>query len=310
MERLRTPDDRFAGLADFDFAPRYAFVTDLDGDEPLRMHYLDEGPSDGPVVLLVHGEPTWSFLYRKMIDPLVVAGCRVIVPDLIGFGRSDKPTEPGDYTYQRQVDWTSELVFDELDLGAITFFGQDWGGLIGLRAVAAKPDRFRGVVISNTGLPTGQTQPSEVFVAWQQFCATAEEFPVGSLVAGACASELSAEAVAAYDAPFPDDTFKAGARTMPSLVPTSTDDPQSAANIAAWAQLETFDKPFLCAFGDSDPLSQGAERSFIARVPGAATEPHTWIEGGGHFIQEDAGPRVAALIIDQIRREPRSSRSG
>ena len=295
MKLLRTPDDRFASLPDFSFEPHYVELRD-----GVRVHHLDEGPSDAAPVLLLHGEPSWSYLYRKMIPGLVAAGHRCVVPDLVGFGRSDKPSEQDDYTYQRHVDWMQELVFEHLDLRDITFFGQDWGGLVGLRLVAADPDRFARVVVSNTGLPTADRPPTEAFLAWQKFSQETPVFPVGKLIAGGCTTKLDAEVVAAYDAPFPDDTYLAGARRFPTLVPTSTDDPAHAANTEAWEVLRRFDKPFLCAFGDSDPITKGGERAFIGHVPGTEGQPHTTIEGGGHFIQEDRGPELAALIAGFI----------
>lgn len=226
MLTVRTPDDRFEALPDYPFAANYVEIDDTDGGT-LRVHYLDEGPDDGPVVLAMHGEPSWSYLYRKMIPPMVAAGLRVIAPDLVGFGKSDKPTEQSDYTYARHVAWMQAAIIDHLDLTGVTFFGQDWGGLVGLRLVAENPDRFDRVVIGNTGLPTGATPPSEAFLNWQRFSQTTEVFDVGFLINLATITDLSAEEIAAYDAPFPDDTYKAGARIFPALVPTSPDDPST-----------------------------------------------------------------------------------
>ena len=299
MEALRTPEERFADLPDYPFEPNYAEVRDGEGGI-LRVHYLDEGPADAAPVLLVHGEPSWSYLYRHMVPILVNAGHRVVVPDLVGFGRSDKPTRQTDYSYARHVAWLSELVFDHLDLRGATFFGQDWGGLLGLRLVAAEPDRFARVVIGNSGLPTGHGPASEAFLRWQRFSQTTPVFPVGDLVGRACTTELSAAVVAAYDAPFPDDTFKAGARIFPSFVPTNPDDPETAPNQAAWRVLEAFQKPFLCAFSDSDPVTAGGDAPFLAKVPGARGRQHPTIVGAGHFLQEDAGPELAAVIRDFI----------
>ena len=299
MEALRTPEERFADLPDYPFEPNYAEVRDGEGGT-LRVHYLDEGPSDAAPVLFVHGEPSWSYLYRHMVPVLVDAGHRVVVPDLVGFGRSDKPTRQTDYSYARHVAWLSELVFDHLDLRDATFFGQDWGGLLGLRLVAAEPDRFARVVIGNSGLPTGHGPASEAFLRWQRFSQTTPVFPVGDLVGRACTTELSAAVVAAYDAPFPDDTFKAGARIFPSFVPTNPDDPETAPNQAAWRVLEAFQKPFLCAFSDSDPVTAGGDAPFLAKVPGARGRQHPTIVGAGHFLQEDAGPELAAVIRDFI----------
>ena len=299
MDVIRTPDDRFDDMPDFSFAPHYAEVDDGDGGT-LRMHYLDEGPPDSPPVLLIHGEPSWCFLYRKMIPVLVEAGHRVVAPDLVGFGRSDKPTEQTDYTYARHVAWTSTLIFDHLDLREATFFGQDWGGLIGLRLVAAQPDRFARVVIGNTGLPTGHGPASDAFLKGQHFSLTTPVFPVGTLVKRACVNPLADDVVAAYDAPFPDDSFKAGARIFPALVPTSPEDPESPANQQAWRSLELYDRPFLCTFSDSDPVTAGGDAPFLAKVPGAQGREHPTMVGGGHFLQEDLGPELAAKIRDFI----------
>ncbi len=299
MEALRTPEERFADLPDYPFEPNFAEIRDGEGGT-LRVHYLDEGPADAAPVLLVHGEPSWSYLYRHMVPILVNAGHRVVVPDLVGFGRSDKPTRQTDYSYARHVAWLSELVFDHLDLRDATFFGQDWGGLLGLRLVADEPDRFARVVIGNSGLPTGHGPASEAFLRWQRFSQTTPVFPVGDLVASACTTELSSAVVAAYDAPFPDDTFKAGARIFPSFVPTNPDNPEAAPNQAAWRVLEAFQKPFLCAFSDSDPVTAGGDAPFLAKVPGARGRQHPTIVGAGHFLQEDAGPELAAVIRDFI----------
>lgn len=297
MNVLRTPDDRFVDLPDWPYEPRFADVGD-----GLRAHYVDEGPADSAPVLLMHGEPTWAYLYRKVMGPLLDAGHRVVVPDLIGFGRSDKPAATEDYSYRRHVGWMSALVFDHLDLRGITFFGQDWGGLVGLRLVAAAPDRFARVCVANTGLPTGDRPPSEAFLAWQRYSKESPKFDIGRLISGGCASPLPPEVVAAYDAPFPDDTYKAGARIFPSLVPTGPDDPAHADNVAAWEVLRGFDKPFLTAFSDGDPITAGGERVFQREVSGAAGQPHVTIEGGGHFLQEDKGDEIGRLLVDFIAR--------
>lgn len=300
MKVLRTPDDRFEGLVEFPFEPHYVEVADGDGGT-LRVHYLDEGSTDAAPVLLLHGEPSWCFLYRRMIPVLAAAGLRVVAPDLVGFGRSDKPAAPSDYTYARHVAWMSEVVFDALDLRDITLFGQDWGGLIGLRLLAAQPDRFARVVVANTGLPTGDRPPTEAFLAWQRFSRESPEFPIGQMVSGGCATKLTAEVIAAYDAPFPENSYTAGARIFPSLVPTSVDDPAHADNVAAWEVLRRFDRPFLCAFSDRDPITKGGERAFIGQVPGAKGQTHVTIEGAGHFLQEDRGPELAQVIVEFVR---------
>jgi haloalkane dehalogenase len=301
METLRTPDDRFDGLPGFDFEPHYATIADGEGGE-LRVHHLDEGPEDGDVVLCLHGEPSWSYLYRHMIPVLTGAGHRVVAPDLVGFGRSDKPTKRADYTFARHVEWLSAHVFGELDLRDITLVCQDWGGLLGLRLVAAEPDRFARVVAANTYLPTGDRDPGEAFRAWCEFSQSTETFPTGVIVNGGCTTDLPADVIAAYDAPFPDESYKEGARQFPVLVPARPDDPESAANRTAWESLGRFGRPFLCAFGDSDPITRGADRVLREGIPGAAGQPHTTIEGGGHFIQEDRGPELAAVVLDFMAR--------
>jgi haloalkane dehalogenase len=295
MDVLRTPDDRFADLPDFPFAPHY---VEVDG---LRVHHLDEGPADAPVVLLLHGEPSWSYLYRWMIPVLVDAGLRAVAIDLIGFGRSDKPAAREDYTYQSHVDWTWAAI-EAIGLTDITLVCQDWGGLIGLRLVGEHPERFARVVAANTTLPTGDQHPGEAFLAWQRFSQETREFPVGSIINGGCVSELSPEVISAYDAPFPDDTYKAGARQFPTLVPTSPDDPAAEPNRAAWAGLRRFDRPFLCAFSDSDPITRGADAPLRSLVPGAAGQAHVTIDGGGHFLQEDKGRELAGVVVDFVRR--------
>lgn len=303
MDVLRTPEERFADLPDFPFEPRYVEVDSGDG-ATLRMHYLDEGPADGEVVLLLHGEPSWSYLYRRMIPVLVNAGLRTVAIDLVGFGRSDKPTSREDYTYQAHVDWTWAAI-EAMGLSDITLVCQDWGGLIGLRHVGEHPERFARVVAANTMLPTGDHHPGEAFLAWQKFSQETPEFPVGKIVDGGCVSTLTPEVKAAYDAPFPDDAYKAGARQFPLLVPISPDDPAAPANRAAWAALGRFDKPFLSAFSDSDPITGAAEPVLRAQVPGAEGQTHVTIGGGGHFLQEDKGPELAEAVVTFIGATPR-----
>jgi haloalkane dehalogenase len=300
MHVLRTPDDRFADLPDYPFDPHYVEVDDTDGGT-LRIHYVDEGPRDGEVVLMLHGEPSWSYLYRKMIPVVVAAGLRAVAPDLPGFGRSDKPAARDDYTYERHVAWLRSALFDDLDLRNVNLVCQDWGGLLGLRLVGEHPERFARVVAANTFLPTGDKSPGEAFLNWQRFSQEVPDFAVGFIVSSGCATELAPEVVAAYDAPFPDDSFKHGARQFPMLVPTDPDNPASAANRAAWKALERFERPFLTAFSDRDPITGGADRAFVERVPGATGQSHTVIEGGGHFLQEDRGPELARVVVDFIR---------
>ncbi|MDY6997876.1 MAG: haloalkane dehalogenase [Actinomycetota bacterium] len=297
MDVLRTPDDRFADLPDFPFEPHYVEVG------PLRMHYLDEGPADGPVVLLLHGEPSWSYLYRWMIPVLVEAGLRAVAIDLVGFGRSDKPTRREDYTYQAHVDWTWAAI-QSIGLTEITLVCQDWGGLIGLRLVGEHPDHFARVVAANTMLPTGDHHPGEAFLAWQKFSQETPDFPVGTIIGGGCVGTLTPEVIAAYDAPFPDDTYKAGARQFPLLVPISPDDPAGPANRAAWQALSRFSKPFLCAFSDSDPITRGADAVLRKLIPGAAGQPHVTIGQAGHFLQEDKGAELASVVVDFVAANP------
>jgi haloalkane dehalogenase len=305
MKTLRTPDERFADLPGYRFAPNYVDLPDGDADEPggtLRVHYLDEGPRDAAPILLMHGEPSWSYLYRKMIPTLVDAGYRVIAPDLVGFGKSDKPTETTDYTYARHVAWMQALVVDHLDLTNATFFGQDWGGLVGLRVVTANPDRFARIVVGNTGLPTGDGPISDAFMAWQKFSQETPVFDIGFLLNSATVTELTEGEIAAYDAPFPDDSYKAGARIFPTLVPTRPDDPAAADNRAAWKVLEAWNKPLITCFSDSDPVTAGGERVFQQRVPGAVGQPHVTVERAAHFFQEDGSEQLAQVLIDAIGR--------
>jgi haloalkane dehalogenase len=299
MDALRTPDDRFVGLPGYDFEPHYVEVDDTEGGA-LRVHYLDEGPSGGEVVLLMHGEPSWSYLYRTMIPVLVAAGLRCVAPDLVGFGRSDKPASRGDYSYARHVGWMDQALFGALGLDGVTLVGQDWGGLIGLRLVGEHPERFARVVVANTGLPTGDQPMTEAFLAWQKFSQETPEFKVGNIVRGGCRTEMAPEVVAAYDAPFPDDTYSSGARMFPLLVPTAPTDPASEANRKAWEVLSSFDRPFLTAFSDLDPVTRGGEAVFQKLVPGTKGQPHTTIEGGGHFLQEDRGPELAKVVADFV----------
>lgn len=298
MEILRTPDECFADLPGYPFEPHYVELAD-----GIRVHYVDEGNGGATeTVLLMHGEPSWSYLYRTMIPVLVDAGLRCVAPDLVGFGRSDKPSSRTDYTYQRHVDWMREALFDQLDLRGLTLVAQDWGGLIGLRLVAEHPDRFARVVAANTMLPTGDHNPGDAFLAWQRYSQETPVFHVGGIVKGGCRTELSPEVIAAYDAPFPDDSYKEGARQFPALVPTSPDDAAAPANRAAWDELRRFDRPVLTAFSDQDPITRGGERVLQSQIPGAQGQPHTTIEGGGHFLQEDRGPELARVVADFIGR--------
>jgi len=295
MKALRTPDERFRDLPGYPFEPRYVEIMGM------RLHYVDEGPRDAEPVLMLHGEPSWSYLYRKMIPIITGAGFRAVAPDLFGFGRSDKPASQDDYTYQFHVDAMTAFV-EGLDLGRITLVCQDWGGLIGLRIAAEHEHRFARIVAANTFLPTGDLPPGEAFLRWQTFSQTAPQFEVGRIISNGTTSDLPDDVVAAYDAPFPDDSYKAGARKFPALVPTRPDDPASEPNRKAWTVLERWEKPFLTAFGDSDPITRNADKLFLARVPGTKGQPHATIAGGGHFIQEDRGEELARAVVDFMNR--------
>lgn len=356
MQILRTPDERFTNLVDYPFAPHYTTIQTHDGDE-LRIHHLDEGPADGPLVLCMHGQPVWSYLYRKVIPHLTAAGMRVIAPDLVGYGKSDKPAAREDYSYERQVEWMGAWL-EANDFTNITMFGQDWGGLVGLRLVVNHPDRFARVVISNTGLPYNPDVPAEIvqqiehfraqaptpsliemqqalsgmadgehpatkFAYWQKWCWETEDLPIGFVMSMMLAppakpvqalkfmlhklgmtSPLPTPLARAYDAPFPDASFKMGPRAMPSQVPTLPTSPSLEAQRQAWEFFDTFEKPFLCAFADNDPVTRGGEAQFKSRVPGTRGLPHTTIKGGGHFVQENAPAQVAQVIIDLINSTP------
>jgi haloalkane dehalogenase len=290
MQVLRTPEERFAELDGFPWEPSYA---EVDG---LRLSYVDVGPADAPVVLLLHGEPSWSYLYRKVIPELTAAGLRAVAPDLVGFGRSDKPTAVADHSYARHVEWMRALAFDVLDLRDVTVVGQDWGGLIGLRLVAENADRFARIVLANTGLPTGDHPMPEVWWQFRRAMETASEIDIARFVASGCRRGLSPLARAAYDAPFPDESYKAGPRAMPGLVPTSPEDPATVANRAAWQTLATLDIPTLVAFSDGDPITGGMAPLLRETLPGAKGREHPVIADAGHFLQEDAGAELGSHI--------------
>lgn len=290
MQILRTPEDRFANLKDYPFAPHY-----FDVQRGVRMHYVDEGPPSAPVILLLHGEPTWSYLYRKMIPPFVQAGFRVIAPDLIGFGKSDKPAAQSDYTYARHVDWVKALLHG-LALQNMTLFCQDWGSLVGLRIVGEEPELFAHVVVGNGFLPAGQQKATPAFHIWKNFAKFSPVFPIGKIVAQGSLSQLSAAEQAAYDAPFPSAKYKAGARAFPALVPIHEKDPAMPSNRAAWESLGRFTKPVLTLFGKNDPILGRGDKPLQEHVPGAKGHPHERLRGG-HFIQEDQGPHIAAAMI-------------
>ena len=300
MKLLRTPDSQFLNLVDYPFKPHYLDINDRQADVSIRVHYIDEGEAASQPVLMLHGEPSWSFLYRKMVSPFVDAGYRVVAPDLPGFGKSDKPSARTDYTYARHVAWMQDWL-RAMDLNDIILICQDWGGLIGLRLVAAEPQRFARVVTSNTMLPTGDHSPGEAFKKWQRFSQEVPMFPTGKLINGGTVTELPDEVLAAYDAPFPDESYKEGARQFPLLVPTTPDNPESQANRDAWKVLMAFEKPWLCAFGDSDPITGAAAPIIQKLVPGCQGQPHTTLQGGGHFIQEDCGEALARVVLDWLK---------
>jgi haloalkane dehalogenase len=285
------------GVTDYPFAPHYLDVTDALSGANLRVHYIDEGPRDAPVVLMMHGEPSWSYLYRKMVAPVVAAGFRVVAPDLIGFGKSDKPAAQSDYSYARHVAWMRSWV-EQLDLQNVTLACQDWGSLVGLRLVAEMPDRFAGVALSNGGLPEGGDAP-RAFAIWRAFSKWSPVFPIGKIVSAGTKRGLSPEEIAAYDAPFPNSSFKAGARIFPSFVPFEN-------NVAvpdqkrAWQVFDTWEKPLLCCFSDQDRITRGGESRFIGRVPGTSGQNHRSLHGG-HFIQEDDPEGFVACILEVAR---------
>ncbi len=291
MDLMRTPADRFDDLADFDHEPRWAELVD-----GLRVAYVEAGPADGPVVVLVHGEPTWGYLYRRMIPPLVEVGLRVVVPDLVGFGRSDKPTSLADYSFAAHVEWLRAALFDVLALTRVYYVGQDWGGLLGMRLLAEHPDRFAGVVMANTGLPTGDVPMPEEWQRFRQMVQTADRLDIARMVEAGCRRDLIPAERVAYDAPFPSRDYDAGARAFPGLVPNTPDDPAAPANRAAWERLSTLTTPFLCAFSDGDPITRGGDRWMRTRIAGAAGQPHTTIAGAGHFLQEDQPEQFAGVI--------------
>ncbi len=287
---LRTPDERFGALPDYPFIGQYVQINGL------RIHYVDEGPRHAAPILLLHGEPTWSYLYRHMIPPLAAAGHRVVAPDLIGFGKSDKLAERHDYSYGDHVAWITNLI-ENLALTNITLFCQDWGSLIGLRVAAEHSHRFARIVLANGGLPTGDQRLPRAFFAWQAFARLSPWFPVGRIVQRGTVTALADAVVAAYDAPFPSREYMAGARAFPLLVPTRPNDPASAANRRAWQVFRHWNKPFLTAFSSRDPITRGGERIWQEQVPGAREQVHVRVPGAGHFLQEDKGPELADVIL-------------
>ena len=293
MNILRTPDSRFKDLLDWPFTAHHTQISDPATGQILRLACVDEGPRDGRTVLLMHGEPTWSYLYRHIIPKLVALGYRVVAPDLIGFGRSDKPADRSDYTYERHVAWLSSWL-TTMDLRDITLFCQDWGGLLGLRLVADFPDRFARVIAANTGLPEGNPM-SDAFMHWLVYSQSSEDLPIGQLVAMGANRRLSREEVAAYDVPYPDASYKAGACHFPTLVPITPQHASVAENKAAWEVLSSFNKPFITAFSDNDPVTKGWDLVFQNRIPGAKGQSHVTLKGG-HFLQEDSPDEIVTVI--------------
>ncbi len=296
MQTLRTPDERFVGVPEFGYVPKYCELDDDEGGR-LRVAWVQDGPEDADPVLMLHGEPSWSFLYRRMIPILVAAGHRVICPDLVGFGRSDKPTRVEDHTYARHIEWMRALAFDELDLRRVTLVGQDWGGLIGLRLAAEHPDRFARIVVANTGLPTGDLPMPDIWWRFREAIQGQPTIHVGWFVQAGCQRPMTDAVRAGYDAPFPDDTYCAGPRAMPGLVPTTPEDPASAANRAAWQALCDSATPMLVAFSDSDPITGPMAAIFARQMRGAQGIEHPVIHDAGHFLQEDAGEDLANAIV-------------
>jgi len=297
MKSLRTPDNRFDNLPDYDFTPNYV------GIDGMRMHYVDEGPKDAEPVLLLHGEPSWSYLYRHMIPPITAAGYRAIAPDLIGFGKSDKPTRQEDYSYASHVAWIRQFI-EQLDLNGITLVCQDWGSLIGLRVAAENEQRFARIVLGNGGMPTGDQEMPKAFLVWRAFAQYSPWFPIGRIIQSGTVTQLADDVVAAYDAPFPNSDYKAGARAFPKLVPARPDDPASPANREAWNIFRDWHKPFLTSFSNRDPITRGGEKRWQIEVPGAAGQAHTKIRNAGHFLQEDKGSEFAQVVIDMINATP------
>lgn len=296
MRILRTDDARFAGLADYPFTPHY-----LEAQPGLRMHYVDEGSRQSNPVLMLHGEPSWSYLYRHMIPRVAEAGHRVLAPDLIGFGKSDKPAEVGDYSYERHMTWLTEWL-TQLNLTNITLVCQNWGSLLGLRLAAEHPERFQRIIVGNGMLPTGETPAPAAFTLWKAFATYSPWFPVSRIVQLGTGRTLTRSEMAAYEAPFPSADFKAGARAFPKLVPVSPDDPASVANRAAWQILENWKKPFITCFSSGDPITRGGDRYMQRRIPGAHGQPHITLRGG-HFLQEDSPEDFARIINDALKSE-------
>lgn len=299
---VRTPEDRFTTLQDFPWTPQYDTLIGNNG-AALRVACIDEGPRDAPIVLLIHGEPSWGFLYRHMIPPLLARGLRVVVPDLVGMGRSDKPTHPSDYSFAHHVLWMRAWLMQR-DLRRITLFGQDWGSLIGLRMATSHPDRFDRLVVANGGLPVGREPVPTAFRIWRAFSRWSPWFPISQIVNLGCVRALNSQERAAYDAPFPGRAYMAGARRFPSLVPIRPGDPEAMANEAAWAVLRQWQKPLLTSFSTRDPITKGLALRFQQQVPGARGQAHLVVRRASHFLQEDQGPMLGQWLADQVMPQP------
>lgn len=299
MKILKTPEERFNNLPGYSFTTNFVNVAST--EEPVMMHYVDYGDKNAAIILMLHGEPTWSYLYRNMIIEAQTQGYRVIAPDLIGFGKSDKFDSQDAYTYASHLQWL-ERFFLALDLNNVHLICQDWGGLLGLRLVAKYPQRFTAVVAANTMLPTGDHPPPEAFLKWQRFSQELEVFPIAQVIQKATVNEVIDEVLAAYDAPFPNEAYKCAVRKFPLLVPIQPDDPEAQHNRDAWQSLRAFDKPFLTAFSDSDPITAGGEKIFQKRIPGCKGQAHVVIKNGGHFLQEDAGEELIKVSLEFFNR--------
>ena len=299
MEILRTPDEYFTDLDGYRFSPNYINVQ-AEETPALRMHYLDEGKADGEIILLLHGQPTWSYLYRKMIPVLVSGGFRVIAPDLIGFGKSDKPADTGDYTYARHTTWLVDFI-QKLKLNNVNVFMQDWGGLLGLRIAGYHEHFFSRIFAANTGLPVGGMQMPEEWLFFKKLCASAKKLPIGRILKSGCVSDLSDSVLAGYRAPFLDEKHQSGAKIFPSLIPLEVENPEALVNRKAWENLRNWKKPFLTLFSDSDPITRRGDLFFRRMIPGTKNMPHQTIVGAGHFLQEDKGVQLAEIICDFIK---------
>ncbi|SFM74519.1 haloalkane dehalogenase [Marinobacter zhejiangensis] len=296
MRILRTEEARFTGLPDYPFTPNY-----LEVEPGLRMHYAEQGPRNAAPVIMLHGEPSWSYLYRHMIPKVAAAGHRVLAPDLVGFGKSDKPAEISDYSYDSHMRWLSTWL-EALELTNITLVCQNWGSLLGLRLVAEHPEKFERIIVGNGTLPTGDTRAPAAFTLWKTFASYSPWFPISRIVQLGTGRTLSARELAAYEAPFPSSEYKAGARAFPRLVPISPNDPVSEANRIAWKVLEKWRKPFITCFSSGDPITRGGDRHMQRRIPGAHGQPHITLRGG-HFLQEDSPDAFARIIIDACKPE-------